>query len=612
MPGITAVVPPSGPTTGGTTVTIVGTGFGTSISKVLFGGISVPFTVLNGTTITLKTPPRTPGTVQISLVAPSGTDTGGHFDYLTPVTPAVTAVQPPTGPTTGGTQLTITGHGFTGTTAVTIGNLPATTFTVTTDTTILATAPAQAAGTVSVRATTSAGSSTGGSFTYLAPVLPTVTGISPSSGPTRGGALVTITGSGFTGATAVAIAGVPVASFTVLGATAISAVTAASGPASGPVTVTTSAGTAAGGAFAYLAPSPVISANSPSTGPIQGGTNVTVTGSGFTGTTAVSMAGVPVADFTALSDTTLDVVTASSPPVSGPVAVSAQGGTGTGGGYTYLAEPPLVTGVLPSSGPTGGGTAVTITGSGFTDVTAVAVAGVPVASFTVLDATAISALTAASGPVSGPVSVATAGDSGFGGQFSYLAPVLPVITAVDAPSGPTSGGTQVVITGSGFTGTTAVLFGDTPADGFFVPADTTIVATTPAHPAATVTIAVTTPTGTASGAGFDYLAPLVPTVAGVAPGTGPTGGATLVTITGSGFTGASAVTIAGVPAANFTVVDDTTISAVTAQSPPATGPVTVTTAQGARPPAASSPIARRNPRSPASNRPPGRPAAAPC
>ena len=45
--------------------------------------------------------------------------------------------------------------------------------------------------------------------------LPVVTGIAPDFGPLAGGAL-TITGTGFTGATAVTFAGVPVTAFTVV------------------------------------------------------------------------------------------------------------------------------------------------------------------------------------------------------------------------------------------------------------------------------------------------------------------------------------------------------------------------------------------------------------
>ena len=40
-------------------------------------------------------------------------------------------------------------------------------------------------------------------FTYNAPALPTVTGVSPASGPTAGGTSVTVSGTNLTGATAV-------------------------------------------------------------------------------------------------------------------------------------------------------------------------------------------------------------------------------------------------------------------------------------------------------------------------------------------------------------------------------------------------------------------------
>jgi uncharacterized protein with beta-barrel porin domain len=70
----------------------------------------------------------------------------------------------------------------------------------------------------------------------------------------------------------------------------------------------------------------------------------------------------------------------------------------------------------------------------------------------------------------------------------------------------------VTITGSGFTGATAVTFGGTTATSFTVNGDTTITATTQAHAAGAVAVAVTAPGGTASlPNGFTYSAP-VPTV----------------------------------------------------------------------------------------------------
>ena len=59
----------------------------------------------------------------------------------------------------------------------------------------------------------------------------------------------------------------------------------------------------------------------------------------------------------------------------------------------------------------------------------------------------------------------------------------------------------------------------------------------------------------------------------MSPTAGPLGGGTLVTITGTGFTGATAVDFGTTPATDLTVVSDTTI---TADSPAGTGTVDVT------------------------------------
>ena len=101
--------------------------------------------------------------------------------------------------------MTITGTGFTGATAVDFGTTAATALTVVNDTTITADSPA-GTGTVDVTVTTPDGTSAtspADQFTYVVAAAPTVTGLSPTTGPAAGGTLVTITGTGFTGATAV-------------------------------------------------------------------------------------------------------------------------------------------------------------------------------------------------------------------------------------------------------------------------------------------------------------------------------------------------------------------------------------------------------------------------
>jgi len=78
---------------------------------------------------------------------------------VNPPIPAVTGVSPDTGPTTGGTPVTITGTGFTGSTAVWFGSTAATSFTVISDTQILAYSPVENTGTVDVYVTTPGGTS---------------------------------------------------------------------------------------------------------------------------------------------------------------------------------------------------------------------------------------------------------------------------------------------------------------------------------------------------------------------------------------------------------------------------------------------------------------------
>ena len=70
------------------------------------------------------------------------------FTYIVPANP--TSVVPNSGSTLGGTVVTIGGTGFTGTTTVTFGGVLATGIHVVDDTTITATAPPHAAGTVQI------------------------------------------------------------------------------------------------------------------------------------------------------------------------------------------------------------------------------------------------------------------------------------------------------------------------------------------------------------------------------------------------------------------------------------------------------------------------------
>ena len=83
-------------------------------------------------------------------------------------------------------------------------------------------------------------------------------------------------------------------------------------------------------------------------------------------------------------------------------------------------------------------------------------------------------------------------------MFSPLKITLPAVTNISPALGPVSGATNVTITGSGFTGVSAVIFGSTSATSFTVNSDTSINAISPAEAAAPVHITVTNPDGTSA------------------------------------------------------------------------------------------------------------------
>ncbi|MHB1890691.1 MAG: IPT/TIG domain-containing protein, partial [Acidimicrobiales bacterium] len=94
----------------------------------------------------------------------------------------------------------------------------------------------------------------------------------------------------------------------------------------------------------------------------------------------------------------------------------------------------------------------------------------------------------------------------------------PTVTAISPSSGSVSGGTTVTVTGTNFTGATAVDFGTTPAKSFNVVSSSDLSAVSPAG-TGTVDITVTTPTGTSATSSadrFTYTAPVIKPLA--APG----------------------------------------------------------------------------------------------
>ncbi|PHV46741.1 hypothetical protein CSQ91_28270, partial [Janthinobacterium sp. BJB301] len=582
-PTITGVSPASGPATGGTAVTITGTGF-TGVTALKFGannGVSV--TVVNATTITTTSPSGSAGTVNVTVTATGGTSATGAANQFTYIpAPTVTSISPTAGSVAGGTSVTITGTGFTGATAVTFGATAATGFTVNSATQITATAPA-GTGTVDVRVTTTGGTSaTSGADQYTFVAVPTVTSISPTAGPATGGTTVTITGTGFGSTTAVTFGATAATGYTVNSATQITA-TAPAGTGTVDVRVTTAGGTSATSAadqFTYVA-RPVVSSISPTSGPTTGGATVIITGSNFSGTTAVTFGATAATGYTVNSATQITATA----PVGGAgtvdVSVTSVGGTSATSAndqFTYVTLP-AVSSISPTAGPATGGTSVIITGTGFSGTTAVTFGATAASGYTVNSATQITA-TAPSGTGTVDVRVTTTGGTSAisaADQYTYVA--APVVSSISPTAGPATGGTTVTISGSNFSGATAVTFGATAATGFTVNSATQITATAPAG-TGTVDVRITTAGGTSAISAadqFTYVA--APAVSGISPTFGPAIGGASVIITGANLTGATAVTFGATPATGFTVNSATQITA-TAPSGTGTVDVRVTTLGG--------------------------------
>lgn len=133
-------------------------------------------------------------------------------------------------------------------------------------------------------------------------------------------------------------------------------------------------------------------------------------------------------------------------------------------------------------------------------------------------------------------------------------------------------GQTVEILGNGLAGTSAVKFGGGTAS-FTVVSDNYMTAVVPAGGTAGF-VTVTTPSGTlTSSKKFD----VVPVISAISPASGPV--ATEVTITGSGFTGATKVTFGGLKATSYSVNSGTMITAAV-PSGAVTGKIVVTTAGG--------------------------------
>lgn len=156
------------------------------------------------------------------------------------------------------------------------------------------------------------------------PELPTVTSLTPSSGPANGETEVVIAGTGFSGVKSVHFGSTSVA-YTVESTTTIHA-KAPAGSGAVNVTVTVAGGTSPAAAANRYSYTPVVTAVSPTSGPQEGGTEVSISGLNMSGVSAVKFGANEATSFKDISSTEVKAV---SPSGVGTVDITLTGPGGT-------------------------------------------------------------------------------------------------------------------------------------------------------------------------------------------------------------------------------------------------------------------------------------------
>jgi hypothetical protein len=525
-PIITRVHPTSGSMSGGTRITLAGTGF-VAGCEVKIGGVPVTASVDGSTAISLTTLARNlPGRVDVDVVNPDGQRTvvPRAFDYC--AAPTLARIEPDHAPETGGggVRATLTGADLREGSEVRIGaSRPKVDYRG--PTRIDLEIGAHPAGTYDVELTGPDGQEARLPAAFHFHGRPRVTRVTPDRGPVAGGTRIAIEGEGFRTACVVYLGGTRLPS-DLESASRISAVAVAH-ETPGPVLVRVinvdGLDAELAEAFCYEAPeaqaqaspatpdlvaaipeqgpAPVLSSLSPPQGSTAGGQVIELQGERFDPACTVTLGGF-AAPCEWLSFKALRAV-APARSAGGEVSAVVTNPDGQSAmilrAFTYVErKAPEITGVAPASGPTTGGTGVLLQGDHFDAVARVLVGGEPALNFKVRGREL--ALVTPPRKREGAVDLELRTRGGESvlrkNAFQYVAVPAPVIQSVSPNRGSPAGGTEVTVAGEHFVAGMAVLVAGEPAASVKLKDRTTIVfKTPPGDDGAMVDVAVQSPTG---------------------------------------------------------------------------------------------------------------------
>ena len=459
-PQITAIAPAFGPQSGGTVISITGSGFlaqlagPPSVLRVLVGGTDAVNPLFHSDTqITAVAPPGS-GIQQVTVRTTLGDSpftTNANFAYTSG--PIIQSISPNNGPVTGGVVVTINGAGFLAGAIVKFGaNASASVF-VDSPTTIRAVSPA-GAGNVDIVVAVNGNASPNTAADNFSYTGPTISSVTPNGGPIAGANVVSIKGMNFTSTMKVKFGALPVPPDKVVFVSQNEVtVTVPASPSAQAVDIQVET-------ISGLSPivfedlytytnGPIVDALNPAIGPTTGGTIVIITGKNFTPGLTIKFGDVNADNLNVNSATQITVLT---PPAAAagikdvrvtkgsdvsPVSAAAK--------FTFAAAVPIITTIEPNSSSTFGGQEVTIIGAGFSGVVcpgAVKFGTVPATSCTMVNDTTLKAVTPPN--VSGQTVVTvttTNGTSDIVPNFTYKSPSSGGGTGGAAPPPPGPAGT---------------------------------------------------------------------------------------------------------------------------------------------------------------------------
>jgi len=339
------------------------------------------------------------------------------------------------------------------------------------------------------------------------------------------------------------------------------------------LTVTTFAGAATSVVEFVTTTRPVIEEFTPANGLPGQGVPVVIFGANLLSATSVRFNGI-ASPFTATADNVINTTIPAS-ATSGRLTVTSAAGTGTSlvdfvVGPTIDNNPPLSPPFTPMAGTPG--ETIIVWGNDFTGVTNVSFNGVLAGAANIqLLANNQVHVKIPNGATTGKVKVLTTnGEAISPVDFT----IGPLIETFEPPYGPV--GQSVVMNGGGFAANSQVWFGTLPAASVFASPPTQLTAVVPAGATNALIRVVTAGWTNFSNTRF-LVTTTLPLVDDFEPKTGPQG--TTIQIRGAKFTGATQVTIGGVPVANLQVTADSLILA-TVPAGVTTGPVRVTNPSG--------------------------------